>query len=203
MPNASLFSGLGLFVDEHFLDLESCKTIRNHGGVGDSALAGVQKSTGESGVDTGVRRVQQTRLPRPLRGQLRTQLLSIQSLLEAHFETRLEGAEDPALLTYRPGDFYHPHRDGSEDPHMPEYLQRRRISVIVFLNTETDTPGSGSYCGGAVVFYGLVKKEGCEKYGLSLNGRAGVLVAFRSDIWHEVQPVTSGQRCTVVSWYYR
>jgi SM-20-related protein len=202
MPSTNLFGRLGLFVDEHFLDVESCERIRKHISGGDRELAGVHKGTGESAIDTNIRRVQQTTLPRPLREQLEIHFLAIKPALQAHFNTQLEGAEDPAFLSYRPGDFYHPHRDGSDDSEAPEFLRRRRVSVIVFLNTETERPEDDSYCGGAVVFYGLVKKEGWEKYGFPLNGRAGLLVAFQSHVVHEVKPVTSGERFTMVSWYY-
>jgi SM-20-related protein len=30
---------------------------------------------------------------------------------------------------------------------------------------------------------------------------AGLLIAFRSEMLHEVEPVTSGERVTIVSWY--
>jgi predicted 2-oxoglutarate/Fe(II)-dependent dioxygenase YbiX len=202
MTSTRLFGRLGLFVVEHFLDGESCDKIRQQLSGADSEFAGVFSKGADPAIDTNIRRVHQTRLPRPLREQLKTQLLSLKPTLDAHFHTHLEGVEDPALLRYLTGDFYHPHTDGSSDMAAPEFLRRRRVSLIVFLNSEAERPGNDSYCGGAVTFYGLVKKAGWEKYGFQLNGRAGLLVGFESDVVHEVKAVTSGERFTMVSWFY-
>jgi predicted 2-oxoglutarate/Fe(II)-dependent dioxygenase YbiX len=38
--------------------------------------------------------------------------------------------------------------------------------------------------------------------GLPVTGEAGSLIAFPSDMVHEVTPVSRGERYTVVSWFY-
>ena len=59
----------------------------------------------------------------------------------------------------------------------------------------------GTIAGGSLTFYGLMKAPGMEKAGMPLAPEAGLLVAFRSDIMHEVNPVTRGERYTLVSWF--
>jgi SM-20-related protein len=43
--------------------------------------------------------------------------------------------------------------------------------------------------------------EQWKNIGLPLDARAGLLIAFRSEVFHEVQPVTHGQRLSVVGWF--
>ena len=49
---------------------------------------------------------------------------------------------------------------------------------------------------------GLMADPRWKSVGLGLSGEEGVLVAFRSELLHEVVPVTHGQRYTLVTWYY-
>lgn len=88
-------------------------------------------------------------------------------------------------------------------PDAPDLSRRRTVSAIVFLNTESEHGGEGSYSGGSVAFYGVMNMPGLEKHGVALKGRSGLLVAFRSDILHEVYPVTAGTRNTIVTWFYK
>jgi SM-20-related protein len=203
MATADFFRRLGFFVDARFLDLEACEQIRAQTITGDAQPGSVYAGTGEFVIDTRIRRVQRAKLFGSPLEELRAKLLSLTPALEAHFQTKLEGVEDPALMTYRVGDFYTVHRDGTDDSDAPEFFRRRHISAIIFLNSEAEEAKEDSYCGGAVVFYGVIRQPGCEKYGIDLNGRAGLLVAFPSDVLHEVEPVTSGERFTIVTWYYR
>ena len=84
--------------------------------------------------------------------------------------------------------------------------QRRRVSTIIFVNGEEQTGASHStdidrYQGGALMFYGLLKDEKATKFGLSLDGQPGLLIAFDSGVMHEVKPVTAGERLTIVNWF--
>ena len=203
MATADLLGRLGFFVDTGFLDLEACRRIRTQTIAGDAHSGTVYGGTGEFVVDRRIRQVQRTRLQRSALEELTAKLLSLMPALEAHFQTKLEGMEDPVLLTYGVGDFYAVHRDGTDDSTAPEHFRRRHVSVIIFLNSQAEEARDDSYCGGAVVFYGILKLPGSEKYGVDLNGLAGSLVAFPSDVPHEVEPVTSGHRFTLVTWYYQ
>ncbi len=52
-----------------------------------------------------------------------------------------------------------------------------------------------------MTFYGLMEGAEWEKCAFSLEANSGLLIAFRSDVLHEVKPVTFGERLTVVSWF--
>ena len=96
---------------------------------------------------------------------------------------------------YRPGDFYRPHRDrAARAGDFVEGARSRRVSVVLFLND--------GYSGGALTLYGLVDDPKWRAYGFPIAPAPGLLIAFASDLVHEVTPVTAGERCTAVSWFH-
>jgi predicted 2-oxoglutarate/Fe(II)-dependent dioxygenase YbiX len=84
------------------------------------------------------------------------------------------------------GGFYRVHRDLILDR---DHEFPRRISVVVFLTT------AGVGCEG-----GALRLHEPEPHDIA--PRAGMLVAFPSDVPHEVLPVTAGVRDAVVDWFY-
>jgi SM-20-related protein len=82
-------------------------------------------------------------------------------------------------------------------------FRRRAISAVVFLNDQCEDAGvAGAFTGGGLTFYGLLADDPRgQSIGLPIQGRAGQLVAFKTDLVHEVTPVVSGERCTAVTWY--
>lgn len=132
---------------------------------------------------------------------IRAKLLDLRSQLSRHFGLELSDCQALNYLIYKPGDFFEPHRDESQKPDAPEHVRQRRVSVIVFLSDEDEAGRPGEYAGGSLGFYGLLKDPRCVNIGLPIKGKAGLLVAFRSDVFHQVSTVTRGERYTVVSWY--
>jgi len=129
------------------------------------------------------------------------QLRTIQPVLEEHFRAQSAGWQRPQLYIYEPGDFFSPHRDSDTDPVAPDWVRKRQFSVSIFLN---DIQGGGddeSYAGGRLVFYGHRGDRPGNGFGIPLESEAGMFVAFPSDWIHEVQPVTSGRRYSVVTWF--
>lgn len=112
-----------------------------------------------------------------------------------HFGTRITSCEAPQFLRYREGDFFVAHQDGNTGLVRIE-TEARRVSVSIFLNSQAEQPGPETYCGGSLVFSDW--RAGRE---FRLNGEAGTLVAFRSEVTHEVVPVTHGERYSIVSWF--
>ena len=64
--------------------------------------------------------------------------------------------------------------------------------MVVFLNDQSDEPREGSYGGGVAGAGGLVQDFGDETRGLPVALSAGSIVGFRSDVLHEIEPVTRG-----------
>jgi len=118
--------------------------------------------------------------------------------LESHFRIELGGCEEPQFLCYRVGDFFVAHQDGNTGLVNLETDRTRRISVTIFLNHQSADPDSDTYSGGSLVFSDW--RTGARQ---EVVGEAGMLVAFRSEVTHEVLPVTQGERYAIVSWYRR
>jgi len=112
--------------------------------------------------------------------------LGQKSALESHFGTTLTDCERPQFLRYETGDFFVRHQDGNTDQYEFDHLRVRRISIVVFLND--------SFSGGSLTFYD-------PEATFALAGETGLLVAFKAETVHEVLPVTSGERFTVISWF--
>jgi len=109
---------------------------------------------------------------------------AVRSQIAQFFGITLSGEEGPGFLRYENGGFYRLHCDAGLDDSFP-----RRISIVVFLTS------AGCGCeGGSLRLY--------TPDALDIPPRAGMLVAFPSDIPHEVLPVTAGVRDAVVDWFY-
>jgi SM-20-related protein len=113
-----------------------------------------------------------------------------------HFGVRLSRCEEPQFLWYRTGDFFVAHQDGNTGLVRLDSDKSRLVSVSIFLNQQSETAENDSYSGGSLVF-----SDWRLDTRFDLAGEAGTLVAFRSEITHEVTPVTHGERYAIVSWY--
>lgn len=194
MPAPEFFARLGLFVMPNFFDEALCADL----------VGAAQPSCWEpawiAGTQTGPRLDEEVRktLVAPMARRhwdaVNGRLEELRPALARHFGLPLSGFEEPQLLRYRPGCFFTPHRD---DGHTG-----RQVSASIFLNDQTNGSGHGSYSGGSLVFYSLVGGPRTAHFGFPVVGQRGMVIAFRSDVLHEVEKVTAGERYSVVSWFY-
>jgi SM-20-related protein len=154
----------------------------------------------------GDRKTAQIEVSDALRHLVSDRLIALREALEAFFQLRLNGLEPPAFLKYLPGYYFKPHRDWqpefAEHPGMG-HLPPRKISTILLLSRQVEHPRKpDEYSGGELVFY--LPSEALEHtlIGRPLDPPAGTLIAFRSDLTHEVRAVTAGERISVVSWLF-
>jgi predicted 2-oxoglutarate/Fe(II)-dependent dioxygenase YbiX len=133
---------------------------------------------------------------------LRDRLLELKGDLERTFGLALDGCEKPQFLLYGEGDFIRPHADGSHDEEAPDWIKNRAVATVIFLNDQSDEDAPGTFGGGSLNFVNLISDESRGRsVGLPIAPTAGLLVAFRADVVHEVSKVTRGDRCTAVSWF--
>ena len=123
----------------------------------------------------------------------------IRDEIGAHFGINLMRSEEPQFLRYLPGDFFVAHQDGNTGLLQSEREQSRKVSIVIFLNRQSETPEARSYGGGSLVFSDWRPGRNQGQYGLS--GEAGMLVTFPSETTHEVVPITRGERYSIASWY--
>ena len=201
MPRATFFRDLGLFVAPGFLEPAFCDELRaqlSQTPYQESTIVGEQTS-GSGVLDQSVRKAARIDLEGPVRTHLRQRFLELMPALQDHFKLTLTGCQGPEFLSYDAGAFYLAHRDKTESG--PAQTVHRQVSAVLFLNTQSKEPAQDAYGGGSLAFYGLLDGSQWEKAGFPLEGEAGLLVAFRSEVLHEVQPVTFGRRYSVVSWF--
>jgi SM-20-related protein len=199
MPKPEFFKQLGLLVIPNFVEqawgAELCRQM---------AAAPVEQAlvvgpTGKERLDQTTRKVDSSILPKEIKAPLKQRLRELIPAVDKHFSVQVADCESPQYLIYRIGDFFKPHLDGGTS----EVTRRRVVSAVIFLNRESQEPAEGAYGGGELTFYGLLKGPQWEKCGLSLQAEPGLLVAFPSDMLHEVKPVLHGQRFTAVTWFTR
>ncbi len=183
-------------VVENFLDAPACARLIDeirHAKRYDALTYG----KGDSGsVDNRVRRVQSATLGRETVAWVASKLDDYLPCLRKHFNLAPGGWEDPQFLRYATGDFFVAHQDGNTGLMQLDSDRLRRVSVSIFLNTENDMPGPDCYCGGSLVFTDRATNEK-----IAVRGEPGKLIAFRSELTHEVTPVTWGERFAIVTWY--
>jgi predicted 2-oxoglutarate/Fe(II)-dependent dioxygenase YbiX len=191
----------GVYSLEGFLDRATCELLKAEMRGREHARARVYDREWNYSENVTHRSTLQVELGDSLGALVRGKLLDMRAALGLRFGVELSDCQGPTYLVYKPGDFFEPHKDESQRPGAPEQVRKRLVSAVVFLSDEDEGERPGEYAGGSLGFYGLLKDPRCAHIGLPLKGRAGLLVAFRSDVFHQVTPVTRGERFTVVSWY--
>jgi predicted 2-oxoglutarate/Fe(II)-dependent dioxygenase YbiX len=202
MDKFSLLTSLGgLFVEKNFLEPELCSRIRDEIHSAPNKPAKIHRANGEYLVDEKLRKTQSVKVLEQTKSLVSSRLHTLKTRLEAHFRLALTDCDEQYFLLYKQGDFFGPHKDTRAETNTPDLIKRRRVSVVIFLNEYNETPADNSYCGGSLTFYGLIQDPRAAKYCFPLTGEIGLLVAFRSDIIHEVKPITWGERYTIVTWF--
>ncbi len=203
MPNATILGHLGLFVRPGFLSPASCHQIRTEMTSASSIPAMIRPVGQEGGVlDQATRRTGVASVSASTFALVEDQLRATKPALEEHFLVQLTGWQRPQFYIYEEGDFFVAHRDKDEDPLAPDWVRSRQVSVSIFLNDTKGGPDAQPYRGGALVFYGARGDQSGAGFSIPLEGEEGMFVAFRSDWLHEVRPVTSGRRFSIVTWFF-
>ena len=199
MKTIELVKKYELFVAPEFFDQTTCRKIIAQTSNESSAPATVYGRTDSGSVDDRVRRASRF-TPSKETLQLVTQrLMAYKEAVEQHFYVRLHDCEEPQFLRYNVGDFFVAHQDGNTGLIRLATENERKISVVIFLNRQTIEPSPGTYCGGSLKFSDYRAEPEYRTFDLPIE--PGMLVAFRSELTHEVTPVTHGERYSIVSWY--
>jgi SM-20-related protein len=195
-PDASHFK---LYLIKDFFDAHKCGEIIAELRDAEVNAATVYGRGDSASVDERTRKAARL-LPAPatLEGVSR-RLLDRRQDIGSHFGLELNSCEEPQFLRYRVGDFFVAHQDGNTGMMQSEREQRRKISVVIFLNQQSEAPQAGCYNGGDLVFSEW--RRGRNRGQFHLAGKTGMLVAFPSETTHEVIPVTHGERYSIASWY--
>jgi predicted 2-oxoglutarate/Fe(II)-dependent dioxygenase YbiX len=204
MPNATILGQLGLFVRRGFLSAESCRQIRREMAEAARVPAMIRPQGNPGGVlDQTTRRTGVATVSAATTAIVEEQLRATQPALEEHFRVQSAGWQRLQFYIYEKGDFFAVHRDrDAADPVAPDWVKKRQVSVSIFLNDANGGVDGESYGGGTLVLYGHRGGPDGTAFGLRLESEEGMFVGFRSDWFHEVKPVTSGRRYSIVTWFF-
>ena len=198
MPKSHTSDHFDLYLVNNFFDVESCRELiaEMRSSPASPAVTYGQESSGE--VNKRVRKVTRAQPPEKTITRVTQRLMDHRERIAEHFGVSLSRCEEPQFLCYRTGDFFVAHQDGNTGLVSLDTDKSRLVSVSIFLNRQSEELEADSYGGGSLVFSDWRSNKRFE-----LAGEAGKLVAFRSELTHEVVPVMHGERYSIVSWFGR
>lgn len=188
-----------LLVAHEFLTESICRNIISESSRSESRPATVYGRIDSGSVDERVRKTSRLTVSPQTLESLNQRLLEYKSKVEEHFHISLRDCEEPQFLRYDVGDFFVAHQDGNTGMIRLASDAERRISFSLFLNEQSEDAKPGTYSGGSLKFSDYRKPPPDREFCMPVE--TGLLVAFRSELTHEVTPITRGQRYSIVSWY--
>ena len=194
MPEAVPATHFNLFLLRNFLDAEACANLKAELAESPTTQAPVYIQGTEGKIHENVRKTTSLHPSQETFDRVHQLLLEQTGALSHHFGETLTDCEPPQFLRYEKGDFFVRHQDGNPRQDDFDHLKIRRISIVVFLNGFSTEPQADCYSGGILNFYDQTREYGLE-------GETGLLIAFTSDTFHEVLPVTEGERFTIITWF--
>lgn len=201
MPHTDILKRLGVVEVRNFLDVTTCERIIAEICESKRTPATSYRDGRAKSVDEQKRRVLRASVSSGLHSLVGERLREHKRMLEESFGAPLADWEAPQFLQYRAGDFFIPHTDSSLAGGSQHFIKRRAVSVVIFLNGESDEVAEGRFGGGSLVLYNLLPDPRCDRMGFPIKAEPGLLLAFPSHIFHEVTPVKHGTRYTVVTWF--
>jgi len=199
MDISRLIAWYGLRLTPNFLDDATCQQLISEAQASGSDPAIVYGQNDVGQVNDLVRKAKRLELPATTIEYVKQRLIEHQKTLEDRFSIPLSTCEDPQFLRYDVGDFFVAHQDGNTGLLKLASDAERRVSISLLLNSQSDEPVSGTYGGGSLRFSDYRAEPQNREFYLPIE--AGTLVAFRSELTHEVTPITHGHRYSIVSWY--
>jgi SM-20-related protein len=181
-----------------FFDEQRSKAMVTEMRSAPSIQAPVYGQSASGSVDERVRKVGRQTPSTETIEYVQRRLWEVKPVVEDHFSVSLSESEEPQFLRYRVGDFFVAHQDGNTGLLRMD-SEARRVSVVIFLNEQSDLPQEDAYCGGSLVFHDWRGGKGSGE--LQQARQPGTFIAFRSETTHEVTPVTHGERYSIVGWY--
>jgi SM-20-related protein len=175
------------------MDAPTCRRVQAAMDAGTPEQAEVLSDGFE--VQEDVRRAMQIDIADAVLAMVDATLDSVRIPIASFYRLVLQSREGVSLMRYETGGFYKPHVDRAHVPSWP-LTERRQITMVLFLESSRDVEPAGGFSGGHLR---LFPDDGDP---IEIAPKAGTLVAFPASMLHEVTPVTSGRRDTIVDWFY-
>ncbi len=196
MIGPKTYRPFGIYLKPRFLGPKACAAIHREMARAARTPAKILKN-GQRFKNSG-RRTSVVDVGDQAKASLRAKFEALRPVLSREFGVKLRGMENSQFLLYHAGDLIVAHQDRAD--YAGNYASRRRVSVVLFLSRK-GAAKKGAYLGGELIFHGKGTAP-AGRFALGVDASPGLLAAFDSDIIHEVTAVQSGERCTIVTWYY-
>ena len=162
-------------------------------------------------IDEEIRKTSIYKLSEHLETVYQETFLKYQNKIENYFSMALTTATKLQALEYQIDDFYIKHADDSSEIVDKEgntigficVAQQRKLTTVLFVSShesKKDINSINSFDGGELIFNYLYDANGKQ---IELRPKAGDMIVFPSNPYfsHEVRPVKSGYRATLVQWH--
>jgi predicted 2-oxoglutarate/Fe(II)-dependent dioxygenase YbiX len=199
------FEKFGFIVKPNFIDEYLCDALINEMISSSSEFSKVRIKDSQYGIDRDLRKSRWAIISDETRDLIRSHLSILEGEIKSFFKISFHEFQDLQFIIYQQNDHFKPHPDNSNEQNAPDFVKSRKISIVIFLNSSVGNLFSRElisrdFCGGELRFYGVVDEPIWNSWGIPLVPSVGMLVAFPSEIIHEVTPVINGSRFTVVTW---
>lgn len=194
------------FSQPHFLSLEHCAKL-----IVKAKQASTQPTTGAAQgikqVKGDIRRTSKVEMPDQLVEPIERKLQNLMPTLQEYFGTPITRSQPIQVLRYQPGDFYRVHKDNGNlrikevGEAVSPSIANRKLTIVIFLSGQVDSGDKEFFSGGDLVLHSIADLNDSVDSLLPISVRPGLLVAFSSSALHEVTPVRSGIRYSIVSWF--
>lgn len=189
---ADELKAFGYRIEDGFLDRETARSLQNE--MRSSASEPVRvfnPQRGEWFDSDKVRSTRTVQVAEAVRESVRDRFVALLPILSEHFGVALTSVEPLSFLRYLPGDHFVAHRDAEKDGEGAQ--AGRLVSLVLFVNDAAE------FEGGELLVCPFDVPEASD-LAIDLRPRGGRLLAFPSDTLHQVLPVRSGERFSVVTW---
>lgn len=160
-------------------------------------------------LDTAIRRTDIHTLSAEHRAIYESRFAAVRSEIETFFSLSLSTSTDVQVLGYQSGSFYLKHSDDASELRDREgktagfrtVAPERKVTTVLFTTSYTPHPtDTDHFSGGELLFNYLCDEDGNT---ITLRPEAGDMVVFLSNPYfsHEVLPVKSGYRLSLVQWH--
>lgn len=191
----SQFFPFQLWEDKQFLSVSECQELVAEMMTSQQNPQSTRDQNSQRSEDRRIRKTQQVFVSRSSQSYITAKLMQLKPVLSKYFKLSIFACQTPQFLLYRPGDFFLPHQDQILNP--PKKAQQRHLSMIISLNAD-----DRNYEGGELIFYNGDSRSSSDQEGYPIQQNSGQALAFLPHITHEVNVVSAGLRCSIVTWYY-
>lgn len=195
-----------VFYQPHFLSLEHCAELIDQAKYATTHSTSIS-AQGTTKVMENIRRTSKVEMPDHLVEPIERKLQNLMPTLQDYFGTEINEFQPIQVLRYQPGAFYRVHKDNGNlrikevGEAVPPAIANRKLTVVLFLNGQDDSGVQESFAGGELVLHSKTSLDDSVDSLLPISVTPGSLVAFPSSTLHEVMPVHSGIRYSIVSWF--